>query len=118
MFRFTVWAAAFGVVALLLPLLVQPTVQAQTPRTYTLSFQHDGVNTDSYVVTVDAGIVTVNVTCTGEGAARTCAGPLTMTQNVNHTVVVKAVGPFGEASSVPFVAAPPAAPGVVKIRFP
>lgn len=113
--RRTAWL--IGLVSLALFALVVATT-AQTPgppRNYTLSFEHDGVNTTGYEVLVDAVVTPVTVTC-NSATPRVCSGPLTMTTNVSHTVIVKALGTFGEASSDPFGAAPPTRPGAVVVR--
>jgi hypothetical protein len=83
---------------------------AQTPgppKTYTLQWNHDGANTDNYVILVD-GVNTLTVPLTAcTGTPKVCTSPLTMTTNVNHVVIVQAVNVFGAASSDPFSAAPP-----------
>jgi hypothetical protein len=86
------------------------TTFAQTNHTYTCSWTHDGAGTDSYTITVD-GVATVTgilpSACSGTPPARVCTAPLTMTQNVPHTVVVEAVNVFGMVASSPFPASPP-----------
>lgn len=88
----------------------------QTPYTYTLSFDHDGLNTDSYAVTVDGVRATITPTCAVVGTTRTCSSPLTLTMNTVHSVTVIAVGTFGEASSIPFVCDVPKNPANPKVR--
>ena len=88
---------------------------AQT-GTFTLSFEHDGLNTDSYAQTID-GVRTVIVpTCVVAGTTRTCSNPITLTLNVVHTVTVIAVGTFGESVSLPFVCDVPKAPVNNKVK--
>ena len=92
---------------------------AQTPYTYTCSWTQDGVNVESYTILVDGTAVVTGITasaCTGTGAARTCTSPLTMTQNVSHTVIIRALGEFGQADSGPFSAAPPTAAAAVTVK--
>lgn len=79
-------------------------------RTFTLEFNHDGLNTSSYDVIVDGVRSLISPTCSGTGDARHCTSPLTLVLNTNHTVSVVAVGDFGEATSIPFVCAVPRAP--------
>ena len=95
-------------------------VHAQSSVTYTLQWNHDGVNTNSYSVQVDTGTpVPLTYTCTGAGATRACNSTVTMTTSVSHNVIVIAVGTFGSASSAPFTAAPPTSPtGVIVVKFP
>jgi hypothetical protein len=83
---------------------------AQTNYTYTCSWQQDGVNTDAYTILVDGTAAVTGITataCTGTGAARICTSPLTMTQNVLHTVVIRSIGTFGQVDSDPLPTAPP-----------
>jgi len=108
------------IVAVILAVGAFALVQAQAPRTYTCLWTHDGVGTDTYQIVVDG---TVAVTVPNDLAhcpaatPRVCSSPLTMTTNVAHTVVIRAVNTFGEASSDPFSAAPPASrPGAVIVR--
>lgn len=84
-------------------------VQAQSQKTYTFSWYHDGVGTDSYTVTVDAGTpLSVPMTaCAGTGATRLCSADVTLTTSVDHTVIVQAVNIFGANASDPFAAGPP-----------
>lgn len=84
-------------------------VQAQSQKTYTFSWYHDGVGTDSYAVTVDGGTpLSVPMTaCTGTGATRLCSADVTLTTSVDHTVIVQAVNIFGVNASDPFAAGPP-----------
>ena len=88
-------------------------VQARADKLVTFSFYHDGVLTDSYVVTVDGAVVPVTVTCTGTGDARLCATPITLTTGVQHTIVVQAVNILGTNDSLPFPAGPPRGKPVV-----
>jgi hypothetical protein len=93
--------------------------QPGPPRTYTCEWTQDliGRAPDSFQILVDGAVAaTVPMTaCTGT-TTLTCSSPLTMTTNVAHTVIVKAINLFGEASSVPFSAAPPGRPEAVVIR--
>jgi hypothetical protein len=92
---------AFGPTALL----------AQNQHTYTFSFYHDGINTDSYTIIVDGTAVPTTVTCTGTGATRLCSTPLTLTMDVAHTIIYQAVNIMGvKAALSPFTAAPPSTP--------
>jgi hypothetical protein len=95
--------------------LVVP-AQSQTPKTYTCSWNHDGVGVDNFIVLVDGAAATITVTCSGVGATRLCSTPLTMTTGAAHIVVVEAVGTFGTASSDPFDARPPVKPLAVVVR--
>lgn len=100
----------FTLVALaLLSLVPVQARQPGPPRTYTCSWSHDGVQTDTYTIWVDgAQSVSVPVTnCTGTAPALSCSSPLTMTTNVAHTVIVKAENAFGWADSSPFISGPP-----------
>jgi hypothetical protein len=108
------------VVAVILALGAFAVVRAQAPRTYTCLWNHDGVGTDTYQILVDG---TVSVTVPNDVAhcpavtPRVCSSPLTMTTNVAHVVIIKAVNTFGEASSDPFAASPPAnRPAAVIVR--
>lgn len=80
-------------------------------RTYTCLWNHDGLNTDSYVVLVDGQpALTISndaFRCPVAGPPRECRAELPMTTGVVHTVIVKAVNVFGEAPSDPFVTNPP-----------
>jgi hypothetical protein len=101
----------------LILLLFATSVYAQPPSAiFTLSFEHDGLNTDSYAVTVDGIRTTITPTCVGTGIARTCSSPLTLVLNIVHNVVVVAVGTFGESSSIPFVCDVPKAPVNMKVK--
>lgn len=86
-------------------------LQAQAQKTYTFSWNHDGVGTDSYNVIVDGGTpLSVPMTaCTGTvgDPARLCSAQLTLVVNVDHNVVIEAVNIFGVKASDPFSAAPP-----------
>lgn len=86
------------------------------PASFTLSFEHDGLNTDSYAVSVDGVRTTIVPTCVGAGVARTCSSPLSLVLNTMHTVVVYAVGTFGEAGSIPFVCDVPKVPANPKVK--
>jgi hypothetical protein len=116
--RLLLSAAVLLALASLIPVQAR---QPGPPKTYTCSWNHDGAQTDAYLVVVDS-VVVVTVSndasaCAGSGAARLCTSPLTMTTNVNHTVLVKATNAFGEASSDPFSASPPGSrPAGVVIR--
>ena len=94
-------------------------VGAQTPgppKTYTCSWNHDGVGVDSFAVLVDGAVATTTIACSGSGPERLCSTPLTMTTNVSHVVLVKAVNAFGEAAAPPFPAAPPKPPAGVGVK--
>jgi hypothetical protein len=84
-------------------------VQAQSQKTFTFSWYHDGVGTDSYNIVVDGGApLSVPMTaCTGTGSTRLCSASVTLTTNVDHTVLIKAVNIFGTNDSDPFPAGPP-----------
>lgn len=84
--------------------------------TFTYSFEHDGLNTDSYAVSVDGVRVTITPTCIGTGSARTCSGPLLLVLNVTHTIIFYAVGTFGESGSIPFVSDIPKTPVNLKVK--
>ena len=97
-------------------LLGSISAQAQSTNSYTLQFNHDGVDTDGYIATVDGVRVPITPTCTGTGAARVCTSPLTLTTSVTHTVNVIAFNVFGEATSdVPFVCKSPGKSTNVKV---
>jgi hypothetical protein len=93
-------------------------VYAQGNKTYTLEFDHSGVNTTGYAVIVDNGtpVPLVSPTCTGTGASRHCVSTVTMTTGVNHSVTVSATGPFGTLVSDPFVSSPPDKPAGVVVK--
>lgn len=99
--------------------LVPVAAQPGPARTYTVSWTHDPgpAAAEVFQVLVDGAVsVTVPVSaCTGTPLL-TCTSSLTMTTNVAHVVVVKAVNLFGDASSLPFSAAPPGRPAGVVIR--
>lgn len=84
-------------------------IQAQSQKTYTFSWYHDGVGTDSYNVIVDAGtpLVVPMTACSGTGATRLCSASVVLTTNVSHAVVIEAVNIFGVNDSDPFPAGPP-----------
>jgi hypothetical protein len=109
--RYLVWGAA-----LICTLAVVHHAQSQTPRTYTCTWNHDGVGVEAFVVLVDGAAAPTTVTCNGAGPTRLCSTPLTMAASVPHTIIVKAVGAFGEAASDPFVAAPPSKPAGVLVK--
>jgi hypothetical protein len=90
----------------------------QTPqlRTYTLTFNHDGVGTSEYAMEVDGVRQTITPTCTGEGEARLCTALVQITYNVEHSVKVFAVGDFGEAGSLPFECKLPKIPNNTKVQ--
>lgn len=88
----------------------------QTTKTYSLEFNHDGLNTDGYEVSVDGVRTIIAPTCTGSGDTRLCTSPLTLVINTNHSVSVFAVGTFGEAGSIPFVCAVPKTPANPKVK--
>lgn len=97
------------------------TVHAQPgpPHTYTCVWDHDGVSTDHYEIWVDGAAAVANIQASAcmAGPPRVCSSPLTMTTNVSHVVLVKAVNAFGEASSDPFSASPPSSrPAAVVVR--
>lgn len=101
--------------------LVLGSVSAQPgpPRTYSCSWTHDsaGGAADTFELVVD-GAVSATLpasACTGTPVLA-CTSPLTMTTNVSHTVLVRAVNIFGQATSDPFSAAPPGRPAGVVIR--
>ena len=97
-------------------LFLASVASAQTSAIFTLSFDHDGLNTESYAQTVD-GVRTVIVpTCVVAGTTRTCSNPITLVLNVVHTVTVIAVGTFGESTSLPFVCDVPKAPVNNKVK--
>lgn len=101
-------------------LLAYAVTRAQTPgppKTYTCTWTHDGT-ADSYQVLVDGVMATMSPreACTGTPPTVSCVAPVTMTTNVPHVVTVRAVNLFGEATSDPFSAAPPAKPAVVGVR--
>jgi hypothetical protein len=111
--------AVFALVFIVAGLSVVPTAQPGPPRTYTCLWTHDpaGGVADEFQMWVDGALsVTVPPTaCTGTPVLA-CQSPLTMTTQVNHLVTVKAVNIFGEATSIPFTAAPPGRPAGVTIR--
>lgn len=95
------------------------TAQPGPPRTYTCQWTQDTgpAAVETFEVVVDGAVsVTLPATaCTGSPVLA-CSTPLTMTTNVPHVVVVRAVNLFGSAASVPFSAAPPGSPASVVIR--
>lgn len=98
---------------LLLVLLVlgcASVVSAQNTRVFTLQFNHDGLNTDTYFVEIDGTRTIITPACTGTGDTRLCTSPVTLVLNIVHNVKVVASGTFGEASSVPFVCDVPKVP--------
>jgi hypothetical protein len=112
--------AIVALVVMALGLSVVPAAQPGPPRTYTCQWTHDssGGAAESFQILVDGAVsVTVNpaTACSGTPVLA-CTSPLTMTTQVNHTVIVQAVNLFGEANSVPFTAAPPVRPAGVTIR--
>lgn len=96
--------------------LLMTLILLQPPtRTYTLQFNHDGVNTDTYDVSVDGVRTTIAPTCSGTGDTRLCTNPITLTLNTRHTVLVYAVGLFGEGVSLPFICDVPKGPANPKV---
>lgn len=112
--------AVVALALMVVGLSVVPMAQPGPPRTYTCLWTHDpaGGAAESFEILVD-GAVAVTVVpataCSGTPVLA-CTSPLTMTTNVNHVVIVKAINIFGDAASVPFTAAPPARPAGVLIR--
>jgi len=103
-------------ILMLVMLLFAGVASAQTTRVYTLQFNHDGVNTESYEVVVDGTRTAITPVCTGVADARVCTSPLPLTYGVEHSVNVVAVGLFGEASGpIPFVCTPPKVPNNQKV---
>ena len=82
--------------------------QAGPPAAFTVTWTHDGLLTDGYMVVVDGARSVLQATCTGTGATRACAAPLTLTTGVAHVVTVNAFNVFGEVASDSFAAGPPA----------
>lgn len=97
-------------------LLFASVVSAQTSAVFTLSFDHDGLYTDSYAQTIDGVRTVITPTCVVTGNTRTCTNPITLVLNVVHTVTVIAVGTFGESVSIPFVCDVPKAPVNNKVK--
>jgi hypothetical protein len=99
--------------------LVPIEAQPGPPRTYTCQWTHDpaGGAADSFEVLVDGTVAaTLAASACVIGTPLRCESPLTMTTNVPHTVFVRAVNIFGQATSDPFSAAPPGRPAGVVIR--
>jgi hypothetical protein len=90
-------------------------IHAQTNKTYTCTWNYSGPIVDSWQYSIDGTLSTVTPTCTGT-TSLSCIAPITMSQNVSHTVIVVATNAFGSSSSSPFIATPPATPSVVVIR--
>lgn len=88
-------------------------VQARADKVVTLSFYHDGLYTDGYVVTVDGITVPFTATCVGTGDTRLCSGSITLTTGVQHSIVVQATNVLGTNDSAPFPAGPPRGKPVV-----
>lgn len=111
----------WALVAVTMLSLILGSVSAQPgpPRTYTCQWTHDsaGGAAETFQILVDGAVsATLPATaCTGTPILA-CASPLTMTTNVAHIVIVRAVNIFGEASADPFTAAPPSKPAAVVIR--
>ena len=99
--------------------LVPIEAQPGPPRTYTCQWTHDaaGGAADSFEIVVDSAVAaTVPASaCTGTPVLA-CTSPLTMTTNVPHTVLVRAINIFGQADSGPFSAAPPGRPAAVVVK--
>jgi len=93
--------------------------QPGPPRTYTCQWTHDaaGGAADSFEIVVDGAIAATlpASACTGTPVLA-CTSPLTMTTNVPHTVLVRAINIFGQADSGPFSAAPPGRPAAVVVK--
>lgn len=101
---------------MILTLLFLALLQPPTSKVFTLEFNHDGLNTSTYEVSVDGVHSLISPTCAGSGDTRLCTSPLTLVLNTNHTVLVYAVGTFGEASSLPFLCAAPKGPANLKVK--
>jgi hypothetical protein len=118
----TVRRAVLGVVlfAVTLVLAVTPLAQPGPVHTYTVLWDHDGVQTDSYSILVDGVVATTMLNTPAicpAATPRVCSSPLDMTTNVAHVVLIRAENAFGYGQSDPFSAAPPTVrPVNVKIR--
>jgi hypothetical protein len=101
---------------MIITLLFLALLQPPTSKVFTLEFNHDGLNTSTYEVSVDSVRSLISPTCVGSGDTRLCTSPLTLTLNTNHTVSVYAVGTFGETVSLPFLCAVPKVPANPKVK--
>ena len=87
-------------------------IQAQAQKTFVFFWTHDGVQTDSYLVTIDAGtpIMVPTTACTGVMPTRICTVEAPLTMNMQHTVLVQAVNIYGVVDADPFRPGPPNKP--------
>jgi hypothetical protein len=87
------------------------------PKMYNAVWTHVG-GADSFDILVDGVVVASapSTACTGTAPNLACTYPFQMTTNVPHTLTVRAVNIFGDATSLPFTAAPPAAPAAVGVK--
>lgn len=101
-----------------LPVAAQTPVPSPTPPTTTLWWDHDGVNTSGYALTVDGVRAVVDATCSVREGVRQCIIPFPALTPGNHVLIVSAFNDAGEALSDPFpviVFVQPAKPTNIKI---
>lgn len=89
---------------LLLPAIgwAQTPVPSPTPPTIKLGWDHDGINTDGYKLSIDGTVTVITPTCVA-GTPRTCEIPFPALTPGNHTILVIAFNAAGEAASDPFL---------------
>lgn len=96
-----------------------PAVPVPSPNTLKLAWDHDGLNTDGYALTVDGVRAVVTPTCAVVNTVRTCEMPFPALTPGDHTLIVSAFNAAGEASADPLlvtVFVKPAKPGNVRLK--
>ena len=75
-------------------------VPSPTPPNFRLAWDHDGINTDGYSLSIDGARTLITPVCTGT-APRICEIPFPALTPGTHAIVIGAFNEAGEAVSAP-----------------